>query len=693
MPALTSHRISATVSARPRSGKASLAERLERLRAAIRHHDHRYHVLDDPEVSDAEFDALVRELRALEEEHPELRTRDSPTQRVGGAPQERFAKVRHPAPMLSLANAFRADEVRAWHERVLRLLPTGTNLAWVVEPKIDGLTVVLQYASGVFSLGATRGNGEVGEEVTANLRTVRSLPLSIPVAEDGPPAPESLVVRGEVFVTRDDFQRFNEDQAARGERTYANPRNFAAGSLRQLDSSISAGRPLRLWAYQVIAAEGLDPASQWEALGALRALGFPVTPASRRFEDLEEMIAHCEAFATARLELPYDTDGLVVKIDRLDLQRRLGAVGSAPRWAIAFKFPSSEAVTRVERISVNVGRTGVLMPFAELEPAPIGGVIIRNATLHNEDYVRERDIRIGDRVVVKRAGEVIPQILRSLPELRTGEEQVFEMPKTCPACGEPARRADDEAATYCVNSACPAQLVRSVEYFVSRGAMDIDGFGIQQAGLFVQLGLLHDVADIFFLTAEQLEGVEGFKEKRIQNLMRAIEAAKHRPVARVLTALGIRGVGGVVGELLVDGFGSIDAIAAADVETLDAVEGIGPTLAQSVADWFASPHNRAILEKLRKGGVRLAEEAAPAGAEGPTPLEGKTFVITGTLPSFSREQAAERIKRAGGKVTGSVSAKTSFVVAGESPGGKLEKAEKLGVAVIDEAELLRMIGE
>ncbi|HEY8515134.1 MAG TPA: NAD-dependent DNA ligase LigA [Candidatus Binatia bacterium] len=669
----------------------ALERRAATLRAAIHHHNYRYHVLDDPEISDAEFDALLRELRALEEEHPELRTPDSPTLRVGGAPQERFAKVRHPVPTLSLGNVFDDDELYAWNERALRQLPQGTTLSYVVEPKIDGLSVVLHYEHGVFVLGATRGDGEVGEDVTANLRTVDTVPLAIPVGRDPSEAPKRLVVRGEVYMPLADFERFNEAQAARGEKVYANPRNFAAGSLRQLDPAVTASRPLRLWAYQVLAHEGFEASTQWEVLERLRALGFPVSPECKRCATIEDVAAAAAEFRERRSELPYETDGMVVKIDSLDLQRRLGAVGNAPRWAVAYKFPSTEVVTKLLDIGVNVGRTGVLMPYAILEPTAVGGVIVRQATLHNEDYIRERDIRIGDRVVVKRAGDVIPQVLRPVPELRTGEEREFKLPERCPACGEAVSRVEGEVATYCVNSACPAQLVRSVEYFVSRGAMDIDGFGIRQAEQFVEAGLLRDVADIFFLRPEQLEGLPGFQKKRIDNLMAAIARAKERPVWRVLAALGIRGVGEVVAQTLIEHFGSIDALEKARVEDFEGVAGIGPILAQNVVDWFASPHNRQIIEKLRAAGVRLAQDAADAEPKGPQTLAGLTFVITGTLPTYSREEAAAMIKAAGGKVTGSVSAKTSYLLAGEAPGSKLDKATKLGVPVIDEATLLAMI--
>jgi len=687
-----------TARSRPPEGKAAgrvggvgdPASRAERLARAIHHHNWRYHVQDDPEISDAEFDALVRELRAIEEEHPELRTPESPTHRVGGPPRERFAKLRHPVPMLSLGNAFSPDDLRAWAERVARLLPAGTAVDYVVEPKIDGLTVVLHYEDGRFARGATRGDGEVGEDVTANLRTVRSLPLRIPVDETGGRAPSRLVVRGEVYIAREDFDRFNEQQEAAGERRYANPRNFAAGSLRQLDPGVTASRPLRLWAYQVVQQEGLVASSQQEALDELRRLGFPVSPDARRVGSIEEVVDWCEEFGGRRERLPYEVDGVVVKVDSIALQARLGEVGNAPRWAIAYKYPSTEVVTRLLRIGVNVGRTGVLVPFAELEPATVGGVVVSNATLHNADYVAERDIREGDRVVVKRAGEVIPQVLRPVVEMRTGDERPFVVPSRCPACGEPVHRDEEEVAIRCVNSACPAQLVRSVEYFASRPALDIDGFGPKQAELFCEQGLVKDVADVFSIRAEDLAPLEGFKEKRIENLLGAIEAARHRPVARLLTALGIHGVGGVVADTLVAHFGSMDAIAEAGAEGLQAVPGIGPVLARAVEDWFAGAHNRRVVEKLRRAGVRMAEERAEAAAPGP--LSGKVFVVTGTLPTLSRDQATEVVREAGGKVTGSVSAKTDYVVAGESPGSKLDKAKKLGVAVIDEAELLRLAG-
>lgn len=674
----------------------SVAERIARLRELINYHNYRYHVLDSPEISDAEYDALFRELQRLEAEHPELVTPDSPTQRVGGEPLDHFERVQHPVPMLSLSNAFGPDELRAWRDRILRLLPPemADRLAYVVEPKIDGLTVVLHYQDGLFVLGATRGDGYVGEDITANLRTVPAVPLRIPVVRDGPP-PHRLVVRGEAYMPRDAFERMNAELAARGERTFANPRNAAAGSLRQLDPKISASRPLSLWTYQVVLIEGGEaPRTQWEALDYLRRLGFPVNPLSKRFEDFEEMVQYCVDWEPRRHELNYDTDGLVIKIDDFEIQERLGAVGNAPRWAIAYKFPSEEAVTRLLDIKVNVGRTGTLNPYAVLEPVRVGGVTVRNATLHNEDYIREKDIRIGDMVVVKRAGEVIPQVVRPIKELRTGEEREWHMPDRCPACGEPAVRPEGEVAYYCMNAACPAQLVRLVEHFVSRGAMDIEGMGYKQAELFVKKGLIHDVADIFYLKPEQLLELEGYKEKRVQNLMNAIQAAKDRPLARLITALGIKFVGSTVAEILAQHYHSIDELMQATEEELTQIEGIGPKIAKSIVDWFSRESNRRVIEKLRAAGVRMAEEVPEAPpAEGPRPLEGKTFVITGTLPTMSRQEATEFIIRHGGRVTNSVSRKTDYVVVGASPGSKLRRAQELGIPVIDEAQLRTMVDE
>jgi DNA ligase (NAD+) len=689
------------------------AERLEKLREAVRDHAYRYYVLDDPVISDAEYDTLWRELVALETERPDLVTPDSPTQRVPGSPAERFAKVRHPAPILSLANAFGKEELLAWRDRFARLLPAGQaeEVAYDVEPKIDGLTVVLHYEDGRFVLGATRGDGEIGEDITANLRTVKMVPLRLSAGSPGsdatagegwsggvPPIPRRLVVRGEAYVSIPDFQRFNDEQQASGERTYANPRNFAAGSLRQLDARITAERPIRLWVYQIVVLEGEEierPVTQGDALAYLRRLGFPVESRNRLLCDFAEVLDLCETWgATERRALPYEADGLVIKINDVAIQESLGSVGKDPRWAIAYKYPAEEAVTRLLDIKVNVGRTGTLNPYAVLEPVQVGGVTVTNATLHNEDYIRDKDIRIGDRVAVKRAGEVIPQVLRPLVELRAGDERIWEMPAQCPACGAPAVRVAGEAATYCVNNACPAQLVRGVEHFVGRGAMDIAGFGIRQAELFVELGLIRDLADIYGLDRARLEGLEGFGEKRVANLMAAIDASKQQPPARLLTALGIKGVGETVSEDLMARYDSLEALAAAPVEGLQAIPGIGPVLAQSIADWFAQESNRRVLDRLALAGVTTrASKSMLTSARGPGTLSGSTFVITGALPSMSRDEARDFIKARGGKVTDSVSKNTSYLVAGEAAGSKLAKANALGVPVIDEEQLWRMASE
>jgi len=684
---------------------SELNEQAGKLRELLARYSYHYYVLDAPQVSDAEYDALFHQLQQLEQEHPELRTPDSPTQRVGGAVLEGFSRVQHPAPMLSLGNAFDAAELRAWRERLLRLLPDSMaeGLAYVVEPKIDGLTVVLHYEDGLFVLGATRGDGVFGEDITPNLRTVRDLPLRIPVvpgaslALEGRAAqimraPRRLVVRGEAYMAVADFERFQAEQAAAGGKVYANPRNTAAGALRNLDSSVTASRPLHLWAYQLVEIEGGDfsPSGQWEALALLRVLGFPVAEQSRRFSDFDALVDFVEAWEGQRHTLPYETDGLVIKVDSFAVQQRLGFVGKDPRWAVAYKYPSQEAATRLLEIRVNVGRTGTINPYAVLAPVQVGGVTVQHATLHNYDYVRDNDIRVGDMVLVKRAGEVIPRVLGPVLDLRTGQEQVWQMPERCPVCGEPVVQPEGEVAFYCTNSACPAQLVRGVEHFVGRGAMDIEGFGIRQAELFVEKGYIRDLADIYYLPWDEIVALEGYGQRRVANLQSAVDASKAQPLARVLTALGIHGVGGVVAEALAGHFGSVEALMAAEPAAMESIPGIGPKLAASVHEWFSHEPNRAVVHKLAAAGVRLAEEQVSVEA-GPQPLAGQTWVITGTLPTLSREAAAATIKAHGGKVAGSVSSKTSYLLAGEKAGSKLDSALKLGVPVVGEEDLLRML--
>ncbi|WP_322489976.1 NAD-dependent DNA ligase LigA [Chloroflexus sp.] len=675
-----------------------VAQRIAELRALIRRYDYHYYVLDDPIVSDAEYDALMAELRALETAHPELITPDSPTQRVSGTPASQFAKVQHPQPMLSLGNAFTTTDLLAWRDRVLRLLGNDATIAYVVEPKIDGLAIALTYRDGRFVQGATRGDGEVGEDVTANLRTIGSIPLTLHLLDgmhdpDLPAELPALIeVRGEVYMRTADFEALNDRLAAAGERIFANPRNAAAGSLRQKDPSITAGRPLRFFAYGVGPVEGVTLTSQWQTLRYLRALGFPVNQDARRFTDFAEVLAYCEVWMARRDSLPYEADGMVIKIDDVAQQNELGVVGRDPRWAIALKFPAREAITRLLDITVNVGRTGVVTPNAELEPVPIGGVTVRNASLHNADYIAQRDIRIGDYVIVKRAGDVIPYVVGPVVARRDGSERPWQFPTHCPACGSPLEREPGEAAWRCNNfSICPAQLVRRVEHVVSRGALDIVGMGEKQAELFVQLGLVRDVADLFYLKPEQLAGLEGFGPKRIANLLAAIDAARYRPLDRLIVGLGIRYVGMVVAQALVNALGSLDAIMNARQEELEQIPGIGPVVATSIVDFFVRPENRALIEKLRAAGVQMdgsAQRERQSDA-----LAGKTFVLTGTLPSLTREQAGELIVSHGGKVTDSVSKKTSYVVAGVNAGSKLAKAQQLGIPVLDEAGLLALIGE
>ncbi|HMO55895.1 MAG TPA: NAD-dependent DNA ligase LigA [Roseiflexaceae bacterium] len=663
------------------------AQRISELHETIRSYNYHYYVLDTPIVSDTEYDTLMRELRALEEAHPALATPDSPTRRVGAAPSERFAKVNHPVPMLSLANAFDEADLRAWRERALRLLGEETPLAFVAEPKIDGLAIALTYEQGRLVRGATRGDGEVGEDVTANLRTIASIPLILHAPGEPWRIPERIEVRGEVYMRIADFDRLNQRLAAAGERVAANPRNGAAGSLRQKDPAITAGRPLRFFAYAIGPVEGVQPRSQWESLELLRALGFPVNHDARRFEQFEETLAYCSAWMTRRDTLPYEADGIVVKIDNLDHQRDLGVVGRDPRWAIAFKFPARETTSRLLDIVINVGRTGVITPNAVIEPVNIGGVTVRNATLHNADYIRDRDIRIGDYVTVKRAGDVIPQIIGPIAERRDGSERIWAMPERCPACDTPLERVDGEVAYRCANfGICPAQLVRRIEHFVSRGAMDIAGIGERQAQLFVEYGWVRDVADLFELNIEHFAGVEGYGEKRVANLLSAINDAKQRPLPRLITGLGIRYVGEVVAGLLARRFGSLAALADATADQIASIDGVGPSIAASVTEFFAVPANRALIEKLSALGVATIWQGAPEASS--TALAGKTFVITGTLPTLSREAAAELISANGGKVTGSVTRKTDYLVVGADPGGsKYNKALELQIPLLDETAL------
>ena len=665
-------------------------QRVERLREVLRYHSYRYHVLDDPEISDAEYDALMVELKELEAAHPELVTPDSPTQRVGAEPLPEFEKVEHRRPLLSLENAFSEEEVRAWEKRVLRILGNGAEVGYTVEPKIDGLAVSLCYEDGLLVQGATRGNGFVGEDVTQNLRTIPAIPLRIPVV-GGEAPPRFLEARGEVYMPRDRFEEMNRRREEEGERPFANPRNAAAGSVRQLDPSITVTRPLSIFMYAVGEVDGLSLDSQWKALSFLQRMGFPTAGNIARCDRLDEVLDLHREWLAQRDDLNYDADGVVIKVDSLSQQDALGEVSHAPRWAIAFKFPAHEAITKLLRIGVNVGRTGSLNPYAELEPVQVGGVTIRHATLHNEEDIHRKDIREGDTVVIKRAGDVIPQVVAPVTELRTGAERVFRMVQVCPVCGQPVVKPEDEVMYYCINASCPAQLEARVEHFASRGAMDIDGFGERLAQTFVEKGLLKDVADFYYLQSDDLLGLEGFAKKSADNLLAAIAASKERPLWRLITGLGIRGVGAVVAQTLSRNFASLDELMGANEERLEAIGGLGPHTAGNVVDFFAQERNRRLVEKLRRAGVgmsRLAEEEAPPGG----PLSGLIFVITGTLPSVSREAAAELIESHGGRVTSSVSRNTSYLLVGQQPGEtKVKRATELGVRSMSEEELLRLV--
>ncbi|HEX9019149.1 MAG TPA: NAD-dependent DNA ligase LigA, partial [Anaerolineaceae bacterium] len=664
---------------------------LEKLKQQINFHSYRYNVLDDPVVSDAEYDRLVNRLREIEEAHPELVTADSPTRRVGSGLADKFTKVPHPAPILSLSNAFDKAELQAWFERLARLDERVRTADFVIEPKIDGLSVVLHYQDGLFQLGATRGNGEIGEDITANLRTVRVLPLRIPVHADGPKPPKSLVVRGEAFMNVADFEKLNQRLADAGERTYLNPRNTAAGSLRQLDSGLTASRPIRLLTYQVVAADGPVPHKQWDLLQYLKALGFPVTDAAQYCENFECVMESIERWSKLHEELPFEADGIVIKINDLRLAEELGYVGKDPRGATAFKFPAQEKTTRLLDIGVNVGRTGKLTPYAILEAVEIGGVIVRQATLNNFDYIAKKDIRVGDRVLVKRAGEVIPYVIGPVLDLRDGSEQPWVPPTACPSCGQPIEQRPGEVDRFCVNINCPAQLVRNLEHFVSRGAMDIVGLGISIVVQLVESGLVRDLADLYTIQKEDLLKLEGFADKKAENLVQSIRASRERPLGRLINALGIPGVGEVMAGDLPRYFHDLDALEQATAEDLMRVEGLGPNTAASIVDWFSIPANRKVLEKLKQFGIWPTSSKKDVETESaPQPLLGLTLVVTGTLPNYSREGVKVLIEQEGGKVTDSVSKKTDYLVAGESAGSKLEKARSLGVPVIDEAGLLAL---
>jgi DNA ligase (NAD+) len=669
---------------------ATAEKRAEELRRELAVHNRRYYVLDDPLVGDDEYDALLDELRGIEAEHPELRTPDSPTQRVGAPPLDRFEQVEHAEPMLSLANARNEEELRAWETRIRnhlkRLDISAAEFSYTTEPKIDGLAISLTYEDGVLVRGATRGDGRVGEDVTQNLRTIGAIPLRI----DDPP---SLVeVRGEVYLPIADFKALNERRAEAGEPAFANPRNSAAGSIRQLDPALAAERPLSIWCYGFGATRGLDLSTHSEEVEWLRACGFKVNPDTEHHPGIDSVVKRCRWWEERREQLDYEIDGVVVKVDERALWRELGVVGREPRWAIAWKFAPTTATTKLLDVVWNVGRTGHLVPFAMLEPVHVGGVTVSTATLHNEEDLARKDVRVGDEVVVMRAGDVIPQVVSPLVQRRPKRTRRVKPPKKCPICGTPTVKPEDAVFTICPNRAgCPGQSFQHVKHFVSKGAMDIDGLGEKQAMRFLQEELISDVADIYELGEERLIGLEGFGEVSARNLLAAIEASRSRPFKRVLYALGLPGVGYVTAEALADHFGSIDALHEADPERVEEVEGVGPIMAVQIAESLADEPTWQLVERLREKGLRMQQDPSERRAAGGS-LEGKTLVLTGTLPELTREEAAALIKAAGGKVINSVSKKTDFVVAGENPGSKLAKAEKLGTEILDEAGLREILG-
>jgi DNA ligase (NAD+) len=666
-------------------------DKYQKLKEEINFHNYQYHVLDQPIISDSQFDKLLVELRGLEANHPEWITSDSPTQRAGTFPSSKFVKVDHPVPVLSLANAFDLKDLIAWRERLIRLDPSVTDAQYVVEPKIDGLTVVLHYQNGMLIQAATRGNGEVGEEITSNIRTIRSIPLKIPVNNKKINIPENLFVRGEIFISLTDFEKLNKKMLENGEKAYLNPRNTAAGSLRQLDSSITAQRPLRLLAYAILSSDGELPDTQWGVLEFLKKIGFPVSDTSQICTEFNQILELSQLWQSRRDQLNFEVDGIVIKINDLGLDKKLGFVGKDPRGSIALKFPAREEITRLADIGVNVGRTGVLTPYAILEPVEIGGVVVKQATLHNFDYIYEKDIRIGDFVLIKRAGDVIPYVIGPVMDRRDGSETIFKIPEECPTCGSHVQKISGEVAWYCMNAACPAQLVRNIEYFVSRTGMDIVGMGIKIVEQLVEEKLLGDVADIYKLSMDDLIYLEGFASKKAENLLEAIENSKQKPLSKLITALGIKGVGEVMASELAKRYTNLEELSTTSSEQLLAIEGIGPNIATQIVDWFEQERNRQILMKLRAVGVWPQNEKNEKTEAKNTLIAGKIFVVTGSLTNYSRTGIKELIESFGGKTSSSVSKNTDFVLVGENPGSKYDKAKELGVPILDEETFEKMV--
>jgi DNA ligase (NAD+) len=667
--------------------KDQAAAALAELRQKIRHHNYRYYVLDDPEISDAEYDRLFDQLLQLEEQYPHLVTVDSPSRRVGAPPLGRFPPARHRVPMLSLGKTNDEDGFRDFHRRVGQLAEVSEEeIEYVVEPKFDGLAVELVYEDGVLTTGSTRGDGTIGEQVTENLRTIRSVPLKLQQADDG--IPSLLEVRGEVIMYRSDFEKLNQQRAKEEEPLFANPRNAAAGSVRQLDSRITAARPLSMFAYSIGTVEGREFDTHFQVLEDLKKLGFRINEYTRRCRRMDEVIAYYQEMLQRKDELDYEMDGIVIKVDDLRLQSKVGELQRSPRWAIAWKFPAQEETTKVLNIQVNVGRTGALTPVAILEPVQVGGVTVSRATLHNEDEVHRKDVRVGDTVVVRRAGEVIPEVVSVVTSQRTGRPRKFRMPTHCPVCGAPAVRIEGEAVTRCTGISCPAQLKENIFHFAGKWAMNIEGLGYKLIEQLVEKELIHDPADLYFLTKEDLLKLDRMGDKLADNILTAIENSKEPDLPRLILALGIRNVGEHLAQVLAREFRSLDGLREADRERLEEVHEVGPVVAESIRAFFENEKNLQVLEKLRRGGVTFPELREISGAQ---PLAGRAFVLTGALSSMTRQEATSRLERLGGRVTSSVSKKTDAVIAGRDPGSKLDRAKELGVKILDEDGLKRLI--
>lgn len=665
-----------------------IKKEIESLRKEIRKHDYLYYLLNQPEISDAEYDKLLKKLIELEKKYPQFITPDSPTQRVSGQPAELFRPVKHAKPMLSLENAYSVEEVKEWNERVKKGIK-GEKCDYVVEPKIDGVSTALTYENGILTIGATRGDGETGEEITANIKTIRSIPLSLfPTASF--PLPARLEVRGEVYIEKKEFNRLNEEMKKKGEITFANPRNAAAGSLRQKDPRVTASRPLKFFAHSYGLVEGGKKLNtHWEYLQVLKEYGIKSIEEAKLCKSIEEVINYCKQWEEKRDTLAYEIDGMVIKINSLSQQEKLGTTMKSPRWAIAYKFPARQATTKVKNILVQVGRTGIITPVAELEPVECGGVTISHSTLHNFDEIKRLGVKIGDTVLIERAGEVIPKVVKVIESKRTGKEKEFRVPTKCPVCAGPiVKEKEEEVAYRCIDPSCPAQLARGLIHFAKREAMDIEGLGESVVEQLVQRKMVSDFADIYFLKKDDLLKLEFFAEKKAENLLKAIDTSKSRPLSRLLYAIGIRNVGEKAAQVLAERFETMDNLIKAKVEDLTSIYEVGPVMAKSVVNFFHQEGTRKLIEKLKKAGVRMREEKKKLGAQ---LLAGKTFVFTGELKSFTRTDAETRVRELGGNPTSSVSKKTDYVVAGENPGSKYTKAKELGVKIITEEEFSKLI--